>query len=87
MDVPVTELRASLSDWLAQVRDGGEIVVTERGLPVARIVGVHTTSKIEELTAAGVIARPTTPHRSKAAGRKLPKARRSVADLVSEQRR
>ena len=30
MDVPVTELRAHLSDWLDRVRAGEEIVVTDR---------------------------------------------------------
>jgi antitoxin (DNA-binding transcriptional repressor) of toxin-antitoxin stability system len=36
MDVPVTELRAHLSDWLDRVRAGEEVIVTDRGIPVAR---------------------------------------------------
>ena len=34
----VTELKASLSKYLAKVKHGEEILVTERGKPVAKIV-------------------------------------------------
>lgn len=87
MDVAVTELRAHLSHWLEQVRDGEEVVVTERGVPVARILGVDTASTIESLTARGVIARPARGDRPAAAGQQRPRARRPVSELVSEQRR
>ena len=36
--VSVTQLRASLSEYLSYVREGEEIIVTERGKPIARIV-------------------------------------------------
>ena len=36
----VAELKASLSKYLAQVKGGGEILITERGKPVARLVPV-----------------------------------------------
>ena len=87
MDVAVTELRASLSHWLDRVRDGDEIVVTERGVPVARILGVGATSMIESLTVQGVIARPVRGDRPEATGRDRPRPSRSVSELVSEQRR
>lgn len=87
MDVAVTELRANLRHWLDQVRDGDEVVITERGMPVARIIGINAMSAIEELTAQGVIARPLSPQRSRAAGRDLPQAGRSLSDLIAEQRR
>lgn len=87
MDVPVTELRANLRHWLDQVRNGEEVVVTEQGMPVARIVAIDAMSRIEELTEQGVIARPLSPHRTKATGRKLPRAGQSLSDLVSELRR
>lgn len=87
MDVAVTELRASLSHWLDRVSDGEEVVVTERGVPVARIIGIDAMSTLEALTARGVIARPASPHRTKAAGRKLPRAGQPLSELVSEQRR
>ena len=87
MDVAVTELRASLSHWLDRVRDGDEVVVTERGVPVARILGIGVTSMIESLTVQGVIARPVRGDRPAAAGRERPRPRRPVSELVSEQRR
>lgn len=36
----VSQLKASLSEYLARVKAGGEVVVTERGRPVARLVPV-----------------------------------------------
>ena len=36
----VSELKASLSRFLARVKAGDEVVVTERGRPVARLVPV-----------------------------------------------
>ncbi len=87
MDVAVTELRAHLSDWLARARAGQEIVVTERGLPIARLIGIDTTALLERLDERGVIARPDQPRRPPATGRVRPRSRRPVANLVSEQRR
>lgn len=87
MDVAITELRANLRHWLNQVRNGDEVVVTERGMPVARITGVDAMSTIEELTARGVLARPLSPERPKAAGRNLPRADQSLSELIAEQRR
>lgn len=87
MDVAVSELRAHLSHWLERARDGDEVVVTERGVPVARILGLDTTATLEQLAAQGAIAKPGQPSRPAATGRRRPRARRPVADVVSEQRR
>jgi prevent-host-death family protein len=86
MDVPITDLRAHLSDWLERVRAGTEVVITDRGLPVARLLGLETTTVIERLTAEGVIGRPDRAQRPVASGRPRPRSRRPLADLVSEQR-
>lgn len=86
MDVAVTELRAHLSEWLARARDGEDVVVTDRGQPVVRLVALDRATTLERLTADGVIARPDRPHRPRATGRPRPRPRRSVADRVSEQR-
>jgi len=86
MDVAISDLRAHLSDWLERARQGTEVTITDRGLPVARLLGLDTTAAIERLTADGVIARPRQPVRPVAAGRARPRPRRPVADIVSEQR-
>ena len=87
MEVAVTELRAHLSEWLSMVRDGGEVVVTERGVPVARLSAVGSSSLLERLIEEGLVARPQSAGRPKASGRSRPSSRRSVADIVSESRR
>lgn len=87
MDVAVSEFRANLRDWLERVREGHEVVVTERGVPVARLVGVETTPLLDRLTAEGVIGRRTSAEKPVASGRPRPRPRRPVAPLVGEQRR
>ena len=87
MDVAVSELRAHLSGWLERARDGEEIIVTDRGLPVARLTGIGTGSKLELLAQAGVIARPAGAPRPRAATRPRPTPKRSLAELVSAERR
>jgi prevent-host-death family protein len=87
MDVAVSELRAHLSEWLEQAREGTEVVVTDRGVPVARLLGLDATDTLERLTADGIIARPEQAKRPTASGRRRPSSRTNMADLVSEQRR
>ncbi len=87
MDVAVTELRAHLSEWLERAREGGEIVITDRGVPVARLLGLTTTATLERLTADGIIGRPAAAWRPQASGRSRPRPRRPLAEIVSEQRR
>ncbi len=86
MDVAVSDLRAHLSDWLERARQGAEVVITDRGLPVARLLGLDSAPVIERLTAEGVIARPRQPVRPVASGRARPRSRRPVADIISQQR-
>jgi prevent-host-death family protein len=87
MDVAVTELRAHLSEWLERARGGDEVVITDRGVPVARLLGLTTTAALERLTAEGVIGRPATAQRPRASGHSRPRLRTPLADIVSEQRR
>ncbi len=46
--VSVSELKASLDEHLRAAQGGEEIVVTDRGEPVARLVGVRGTSPRDE---------------------------------------
>ena len=87
MNVAITELRAHLSEWLQQARTGEEIVITDRGVPIARLVGMDSSLTLERLTLEGHISRPTLAKKIKARGRRRPTPTSSVATLVSEQRR
>jgi prevent-host-death family protein len=86
MEVAVSDLRAHLSEWLQRARDGDEVVITERGVPIARLLGIGAGSTLERLTAEGVIGRPGRAQRPAASGRSRPTVNRPVSDLVSEQR-
>ena len=86
MDVPVSELRSHLSHWLAKVRAGDEVIVTERGVPVARLVPLDSTSVLERLTAEGVLSRPRTPKRPFSRPRPTNTSGRLLSDVVTEQR-
>lgn len=87
MDVTVTDLRAHLSSWLERARNGHDVVITDRGIPVARLTGLAATGTLEQLTADGVIGRPATAQRPRASGSTRRRARRPLADIVSDQRR
>ena len=82
MDVGIRELRADLSRWLKRVEAGEEIVVTDRGRPIAKIVATNGRSKLDELIAAGLVTHAPRPVRDK-----LPppiKARGTVSYLVRD---
>lgn len=82
----MTELRAHLARWIDAARDGNDVVITDRGTPVARIVALDSTSLLDRLTAEGVISRPARSTRPVAGGGSRPKPKRPVSDIVSEQR-
>jgi prevent-host-death family protein len=87
MEVSVSALRAELADWVDRVRAGEEVVVTDRGTPVARLVSVDAAPLLEQLTKQGVLSRPRRPGRPTARGAQRVRAEGSVAELVSQQRR
>jgi prevent-host-death family protein len=87
MEVAVTDLRAHLSQWLDRARAGSEVVITDRGVPVARLLGLTSTATLERLTAEGVIGRPAAASRPAASGRPRPRPRRPLSQAVSDQRR
>jgi prevent-host-death family protein len=55
----VSELKAKLSDYLKHVKAGEEVIVTERGKAIARVVPFTrsgpTPAEYEEMVRAGVI--------------------------------
>jgi prevent-host-death family protein len=87
MDVAVSELRAHLSDYLDQARSGDEVVITDRGVPIARLLGLTATGTLERLAAEGIIGRAAAAPRLRAAGQPRPQPRRPIAGQVSDQRR
>jgi antitoxin (DNA-binding transcriptional repressor) of toxin-antitoxin stability system len=72
---------------LERARGGDEIVITDRGIPVARLLGLTAASTLQRLAAEGVIGRPAAAQRPAASGRNRPRALRPVAEIISEQRR
>lgn len=87
VDVAITELRVHLARWIAAARDGQDVVITDRGRPVARIVALDSTPVIDRLTAQGIIGRPARTTRPVAGGPHRPAPRLSVADIIGDQRR
>lgn len=54
----IASLKASLSEFLAGVKAGEEVIVTERGRPVARIVPYASGgAELDELVRAGRVRR------------------------------
>lgn len=53
----VARLKAALSEYLARVKAGEEVIVTERGRPIARIVPLSHDAEagLAELARAGLI--------------------------------
>lgn len=55
----IADLKARLSEYLAKVRTGDEVVITDRGTPIARIVPLSMAGgDWRELERAGLIRRP-----------------------------
>jgi prevent-host-death family protein len=86
IDVGVRDLKNNLSRYLDQVRTGVEVVVTDRGRPIARLSGIDDVAgdKLAALIEAGLVRPPTAKMRQ----RPVPlRSQGSVSELVAEQRR
>lgn len=84
MEVGIRELRDHLSRYLERVQAGEEVIVTDRGSAIARVLPMSGERAIDRLIREGLV----TPARNKKrrAGRPI-KAAGTVSDLVAEQRR
>lgn len=84
------ELKASLSRYLDEVREGAEVVVTDHGHPVARLVPIQGQTAMERLAAlisrGEVTPRQTHGPRTPPRPVRLPRGA-TVSDLVPDQRR
>jgi prevent-host-death family protein len=84
MEVGVRELRNHLSRYLDRVRGGEEVLVTDRGRAIARVVPVGAERILDRLIAEGVVTAARQPKRPAA---KPIKTKGTASDLVGEQRR
>jgi prevent-host-death family protein len=85
-EVGVRELHDRLSRYVQHVKDGGEVVVTMRGRPVARLVPVDEVDPLAELRARGLVREPTAPRGPRTRRARL-NASGPISDLVVDQRR
>lgn len=85
-EVGIRELKNSLSKYIDRVRAGGEVIVTDRGRPVAGLSAIDAAvDRLADLVAAGVVRAPVSGTRHVPEHRI--KAKAPVSDLVAEQRR
>lgn len=87
MDVAISELRANLKVFVDRARAGERIIVTDRGVPVARLGPAEDESLLDRLEREGSLTRATSEKRPTARKGRGVKATGPVADLVSEMRR
>ncbi|WP_084106540.1 type II toxin-antitoxin system Phd/YefM family antitoxin [Demequina sp. NBRC 110056] len=86
MEISVTELRKGLTQALEAAKDGEAVIITERGVPVARLTGVESADLLTRLEAEGLI---TPPAESRAVPR-LPQAeaaKDALSSLLGRMRR
>jgi prevent-host-death family protein len=62
MTVGIRELKAHLSEYVARAAAGEEIVVTDRGRPIARLVPHRAESDVDRGIAEGWIEAPRRRH-------------------------
>jgi prevent-host-death family protein len=86
MEVAISELRANLKSYVDRAQAGERVIVTERGVPVARLGPAEEESLLDRLEREGVLTRAKAKKRPIARKGKRIKADGPVADLVSELR-
>lgn len=86
-EVGIRELKNGLSGYIDRVRNGEEVIVTDRGRPVARLSSLDAAhDHLAELIAAGIVRAPENSARRHVPKRRI-KSKGTVSDLVVEQRR
>jgi prevent-host-death family protein len=85
MDVGIRELRADLSRWVKRAAGGEEVVVTDRGKAVARLVPMNGESTFDRLVREGVII--PAPNKGPRTRAEPIEGAGPLSDLVLEDRR
>ncbi len=84
LEIGVRELRNNLSRYLDRVQAGEEVVVTDRGRGIARLLPLSGERTIDRLVAQGLVT--PAKHAKRPTTRPM-KTTGTVSDLVGEQRR
>lgn len=83
--VGVRELKNSLSHFINLVQEGTDVIVTEHGKPVARLVPVSDDeSRLQKLIDAGIVTPAIDSSRPRPRGRLA--VTRSMSELIREMR-
>lgn len=86
--VPVSELKARLSQYLREVRRGGEVQVLDRGVPIARLIPISTEPTEEHrqrLIASGIV-RPGSENAAAILDQPPLDLGVRISDLIDEER-
>ena len=84
--IGIAEFRRDLKTYLEAAASGHEVVVTDRGTPVARLIGIDSAPIMEELYRSGVVTPPRSRDRFDPADIEPIQATGDVSGLVSDQR-
>ena len=86
VEVGIRDLKNGLSKYIDRVKAGEELIVTDRGRPVAKLSPLDAPNdRLADLVAAGVVRPPASSKRRRPRSRIKPKG--NVSSLVAEQRR
>ena len=84
LEVGVRELKSKLSHYIDLVQHGSEVVVTEHGKPVVKLVSLDAShQQLQQLIDAGLVKPPLDATRPRP---KPIKTDRSVSELLIEMR-
>jgi prevent-host-death family protein len=86
MEVGIRDFRNQLSRWIEVVKSGSDVLITDRGRPVARLVPATGSRPLDRLIALGLVTPPSAPRRPIDPRRRV-SVRGSVSELIPEQRR
>ena len=84
--IGVAGFRRDLKTFLAAAALGDEVIVTDRGTPIARLTGIDSAPILDELYRSGVVTLPRSKDRFDATEIEPIHVTSDVSGLVSDQR-
>lgn len=87
MEVGVRAFRDEVRRWIDAVERGEEVVITERGRPVVRLIKACAQRPLDRLIAEGLVRPAERPKRPSSSYRRVKAKGGSISDLVIAQRR